>query len=293
MSKTLTVAAVTMHSGTDRAANIDTARQRVAEAAAAGATFVLLPEMYSCFGLPSYRDVAEQGSVGDGEAQLSPALAALAQQAVDLGITIAGTVPEALPHKLQRAGDEPRVYNTLYVMGPDGTIQHRYRKTHLFNLVDPDGTPIYRESDTFVPGDRLVSADICGFHTALTTCYDIRFSPIYHRLSGERSLDFILAPSAFTAATGEAHWHTLLRSRAVEFQAYVIAANQTGSHGKGKACYGHSVIYDPWGELLADTGADEGIALATISRERLSEVRGKLPVARNLRRDLLARDAGA
>lgn len=278
---TATVAAVTMHSTTDLIANLAKASAFIAEAAGKGAQLVLLPEMFSIYGLPSYAAFSEQEGEGQG-------LKMMAAEAQRLSITIAGTLPERLPASPLLSGDEGegKVYNTLFVVGPDGKIAAKYRKTHLFNLVGTGGAPSYRESDTFVPGESLETATVAGFHTALTTCYDIRFSRLYHALAAEKPLDVILAPSAFTATTGKAHWHTLLKSRAIEFQSYVIASNQTGSHGKGKASYGHSVIIDPWGEVLADTGADEGVALAVISHERLAEVRAMLPAYDNQRRDL-------
>lgn len=291
------VSAITMHCGTDRSANLAKAHKMVAEAAGKGAQLVLLPEMFSIYGLKSYKDYGETGELGASSRELSPSLAALAELAQSLKVSIAGTVPERLDADVEDAND-PRVFNTLYVLSPEGKVSGKYRKTHLFNLIDPDGTPRYKESDTFVPGDALstmalpsVSADAGAkdegaFRTALSTCYDIRFSKLYHQLSQNQPLDIILAPSAFTAATGKAHWHTLLQSRAIEFQSYVIAANQTGSHGKGKASYGHSVIIDPWGEVLADTGEGEGIALADISHARLAEVRAALPVFANQRRDI-------
>lgn len=287
MSSQLTVAAVTMHSTTDLGENLAKAEGFIRSAAAQGAGFVLLPEMFSIYGLSSYREFAESDKRG---ASLTAGLELLATEAKRHGIRIAGTLPEQLDPSplLDEGGDDGqgKVYNTLYVVSPDGSIAAKYRKTHLFNLVEADGTPRYRESDTFVAGENLGTLAIAGFHSALTTCYDIRFSKVYHRLAADRPLDMILAPSAFTAATGKAHWHTLLKSRAIEFQSYVIAANQTGSHGEGKASYGHSLIIDPWGEVLADTGAGEGIALATISQNRLAEVRGMLPVYDNQRRDL-------
>lgn len=284
---TATVAAVTMHSTTDLSANLAKAAGFIAEAAAKGAQFVLLPEMFSVYGLPSYTDYAEQEAGKGGRA-----LAMMAEQAQRFGLSVAGTLPERLapspllPDDDGSVGGKGKVYNTLFVVDAAGKIAGRYRKTHLFNLVAADGSPRYRESDTFVPGSTLATMTLAGFHTALSTCYDIRFSKLYHKLSETRPLDLILAPSAFTAATGKAHWHTLLKSRAIEFQSYVIAANQTGSHGKDKASYGHSLIVDPWGEVLADTGAKEGVAVADISLERLAEVRAMLPAYANQRRDL-------
>lgn len=294
------VSAITMHCGTDRRDNLAKAHKMIAEAAHKGAQLVLLPEMFSIYGLKSYREYGETGELGGGSSQLSPSLAGLAELAHSLKITIAATVPESLTEgSTVAAQDDPRVFNTLFVLSSEGKVCGKYRKTHLFNLIDPDGTPRYKESDTFVPGDSLSAIEIpeadgsakSSYRTALSTCYDIRFSKLYHKLSRSQPLDIILAPSAFTAATGKAHWHTLLKSRAIEFQSYVIAANQTGSHGKGKASYGHSVIIDPWGEVLADTGEAEGIALADISLARLAEVRAALPVFANQRRDVYSQPA--
>ena len=276
-----TVAAITMTSTSDKPGNIAKAVDLVRRAAALGAEWIQLPEMFAYHG--PYDQVYTMAEDEDGP--LAQLLSGLAK---DLGIVlIAGSSGERPEHiDLSRNGHR-RVYNTCYVYGRDGSLLSKYRKTHLFNLNAADGKPSYCESDGYIPGDAPVSFTLDGWKLAHSICYDLRFPAFYDRLAATGGdPDVILVPSAFTQGTGQAHWELLLRARAVERQAYIYAANQVGQHGPGKESFGHSMVIDPWGDVLANTGAHEGIALAQLSRDRLKEVRGRLPALANRRPSL-------
>ena len=185
------------------------------------------------------------------------------------------------------AKGERRVFNTHYVFGREGDLLAKYRKTHLFNLNGDDGRPRYCESDAFIPGDKAADVfEVDGWKVGLAICYDLRFPDFFTALAARATPDVLAVPSAFTKGTGLAHWELLLRARAVERQAYVFAANQVGEHSPGKETYGHSVVVDPWGVVLADTGDRPGFAVAKLSRAALADVRGKLPALANRRPEL-------
>lgn len=281
---TLTVSAISMTTTADKARNVETAVALVREAAKAGADWVQLPEMFPFMG--GYDKVYEMA-----ESEGGPLYQRLAALARELGIVlIAGTVGERpdgekIPAwELVNAQGQKKVFNTCYVFGRKGELLAKYRKTHLFNLNGDDGRPRYCESDGFIPGDKPVTLTLDGFNVALSICYDLRFPELYTTLAAAGGFpDVILVPSAFTKATGQAHWELLLRARAVERQAFVFAANQVGVHGPGKESYGHSLVIDPWGTVLADSGAVPGIATARISRQILQETRARLPALANRR----------
>ena len=178
------------------------------------------------------------------------------------------------------------MYNTSYVFGRDGNLLAKYRKIHLFNLNDENGLPRYRESDGYIPGSRPVTFKVDGLKVGLSICYDLRFPQLFHLFGEQEPVDVIAVPSAFTLATGRAHWELLLRARAVENLAYIYAANQTGTHSPGKESYGHSLVVDPWGTVLCNTGDFPGIGFANISSGVIQEVRGRLPALSNRRPDI-------
>lgn len=284
--KELKIAAICLNSTADKAKNIEGAVKAVREAAAQGADWVQLPEMFPYFG--PYSQVYLQAELEGGE--LFQKLSSLAKE---LKIVLfGGTVGERadkdqLSEKavLSREGHK-RVFNTLYVFGREGELLAKYRKTHLFNLYEDDGQPKYCESDGFLSGDKLVTLTIDGLKVALSICYDLRFPEFYNRLAKGGAPDVIAVPSAFTKGTGRYHWELLLRARAVEWQSYVFAANQVGEHAPGKESFGHAMIIDPWGTTLANTGEKPGVALASISKESLREIRAKLPALVNRRPEL-------
>lgn len=279
----LTLAAICMTTTADKGQNVEKALKLVREAASKGADWVQLPEMFPFMG--SYDKVYDMAEMEGG-----PLYQTLASAAKEHGIIlIAGTVGERpdkdnLPEKerVNQLGQR-RVFNTTYVFGRAGELLGKYRKTHLFNLNGEDGKPRYCESDGFIPGDKPVSLTLDGFKVGMTICYDLRFPELFSKIAAAGFPDILLVPSAFTKGTGQAHWELLLRARAVERQAYVFAANQVGVHGPGKESFGHSMIVDPWGTVLADTGAAEGVAVAKISRQFLFETRAKLPALANRR----------
>jgi len=283
----LRVACVQMNTRGDVAANVRAATTLVGEAAAAGARLVALPETWAYKG--GRRGIRASAEAVDGASN-----AALAQLAARLGIfVLAGSIYEPSP--------EPgRVYNTSALFGPDGGLRVVYRKIHLFDVVA--GTTVYRESDDVEPGAELVTAEIDpGEATArrpgeapapaapvtlgLTICYDLRFPELYRSLA-LRGAQILCVPSAFTAYTGAAHWEVLLRARAVENGCFVIAPGQVGEHLPGRDCFGHSMIVDPWGAVLAEVQDSVGFCVADLDLGRVAEVRAQIPSLQNRRPDV-------
>ncbi len=255
------VAAVQTLSGGDVAANLAAIEPLIVEAARRGAQLVLLPEYFGVFGKLSTDKVAARESDGDGVQQ-----AFLARVAQQCGIwLVGGTVPLAV-------ADPGRVRAASLVYAPDGRRIARYDKMHLFAF--SHGDERYDESSTIEPGTRPVAFDTpCG-RVGMSVCYDLRFPELYRQL-GEVVL--IVVPAAFTAVTGAAHWHVLLRARAIENQCYVLAAAQGGLHPGGRRTYGHSLLIDPWGVVLAEHDEGPGIVIGAIDPERLAQVRRDLP----------------
>ena len=268
-AKKLIAAAVQMQAGVDKAANLATATRLVEEAAAAGAELVVLPEFFSCLG--PWEDVLAAAEPVPGPT--SEAMAALAAR---LGITlVAGSICEQSP-------TPGKGFNTSLMFDPTGKQIALYRKMHLFDVDVPEMVSV-QESQWIVPGEEIVATQTPLGVIGQATCYDLRFPELFRALADRRT-EIVAFPSAFTAPTGKAHWHVLLRARAIENQAFIVAANQIGQHTPNLATYGHSLIVDPWGEVLADVGeAEEGVAVATLDRERLEQIRRQLPALANRR----------
>ncbi|MDC8770349.1 carbon-nitrogen hydrolase family protein [Roseateles albus] len=263
------VAAVQMVSGPDLAVNLARARHWLEEAAAQGAELVALPEYFCLMGLADSDKlaVAEQG--GDSHA---PIQHMLSQAAAELGLwLIGGTIPL---HTVQ-AG---RVRNACCVYAPDGAEAARYDKMHLFRF--DNGSESYDEGRVLEAGDAPVALQAGPLRVALSVCYDLRFPELYRSLG---PVDLISVPAAFTYVTGQAHWELLLRARAVENQAYVIAPAQGGLHQNGRRTWGHTMIIDPWGEVLACLPEGEGVVLAELDMARLAAVRRQLPALQHRR----------
>jgi predicted amidohydrolase len=258
-------AAIQMNSQGDLEANLLRVRALVDQAAQAGASLAVLPENFAYFGdEEGRRNVAED--LDDGAGPIAKALGSIAREhAITI---IGGGLPE-------RSGDVTRPYNTCAVYGPDGALAARYRKIHLFDVELGDGAT-YRESATTTAGDGVVVVPIAGLNVGLSICYDLRFPELYRALAS-RGADVIVVPAAFTLVTGKDHWHVLLRARAIEDQAYVLAAAQWGKHPRGRQTYGKSCVIDPWGEVVAQASEGEGIVVAAIDREYLARVRASLP----------------
>jgi deaminated glutathione amidase len=265
MTKTL-IAAVQMVSGTAVEENLARARHWVAEAARQGAKLVALPEYFCLMGRQDEDKLAIAEHFGDGPLQRF--LAALAQQH---GITlIGGTVPlwSAVAGK---------VHNSCLVFDPQGSLLARYDKLHLFGF--DNGRERYDEGRVQQAGVAPTAFDWQGQRVALSVCYDLRFPELYRQLAAS----LIAVPSAFTHTTGQAHWELLLRARAVENLAYVIAPAQGGLHENGRRTWGHTMVIDPWGQVLAAVDQGDGLAMAEIDPARLAQVRGQLPALQHRR----------
>jgi deaminated glutathione amidase len=257
----LRVAAIQMTSGPDIGANLHRAGVLIAEAAEAGASLSLLPENFGLMGLRARDKLAAQERDGDGPQQSF--LARMAREYRQY--VIGGSVPLAC--------DDPlRTKQSLLVYGPDGARITRYDKVHLFRFSQADED--YDEAKTIVAGSKPTSfAAPCGC-VGLSICYDLRFPELYRAL-GDMAL--LVVPAAFTARTGEAHWETLLRARAIENQCYVLAAAQSGVHAGGRRTWGHSMLIDPWGEIVASRAEGEGVVVGDVEPARIADVRAKLP----------------
>jgi predicted amidohydrolase len=281
----LHVASVTMTSRSDKPLNIATACSYIEQAALLGAKWILLPELFSFHG--PYDDLP-----GAAEPENGPLSTKMAELARKLNVTIfAGTVPE-LPENSPKQGSsankllKTKVYNTLFVYSPTGDLVAKYRKIHLFNLQGEAGSPTYNEGAGFLPGDAIVTTMINGWRVGFATCYDLRFPGLFYRMTAKQPVDIIVIPSAFTKKTGAAHWQLLLQARAVECQCYILSANQTGEHSPGKESFGHSMIIDPWGQILANSKFDIGVIDAVIHKSEIASIRSKLPALENRRHDV-------
>jgi nitrilase len=254
-----------MTSGHDAAANLRTAGHWLRAAAAQGAMIAVLPENFSIMA----RNDAERRAVAETDGA-GPIQDFLAQISAQLRIWIvAGTTP------LLRPG-EPRLSTSCLVYDADGRRQARYDKMHLFDVSLPEKNESYRESAHFAPGDKPVVVDTPAGKLGLSICYDMRFPELYRALV-DAGAEWLTMPSAFTVPTGHAHWETLLRARAIENLCHVVAPAQWGEHPSGRATWGHSLIVDHWGRVLAELPEGEGIVTATIDLEAQRAARRSFP----------------
>ena len=245
----------------------------VVDASRAGAEVVLVPEAFAFIGRERDRaDWLEALPVNAADSP-SPILGRCAETARSMGVhLVLGGFPEQAP--------EGRAYNTCVHLAPDGTVAAAYRKIHLFDVDLADGTRLLESRGT-APGDRAVVTDTPFGLLGLTVCYDVRFPLLYQRLADLGAVA-IAVPSAFTKTTGQDHWHVLLRARAIECQCYIIAPAQHGDHEhRGRQSYGHGLIVDPWGDIVAECEGGDGFALADIDPARVDEVRRQLPSLAN------------
>lgn len=265
------VAAVQMTSGADTDANLRAAGEALARAAEGGAELAVLPENFAGYGV-DYRALGERYGELCGW---------LIERARTLGLwVIGGSIPA-----LTRPGGEPvpapRVRTRSVLAGPDGEITALYDKLHLFDADVSDRQGRYRESDVFEPGEQAVVATAAGLQVGLAICYDLRF-PLHARVLADRGAGLIVYPSAFTATTGAAHWALLLRACAVQNGCYVLGANQCGRHSETRASFGHSMLVDPWGRVVAGADGDQadspGVVFGTVDPAVLDQVRSGLPV---------------
>ncbi len=259
----LRVACVQLRSGEDAAANVATATRLIRDAHAAGATFIATPE-----------NTAMMSADGGAKPALSfaekddPALPAFTALVRELGIWL-------LIGSLAIKVSETKTANRSFLIGPDGAIAARYDKIHLFDVDLPSGET-YRESKTVRAGSEAVVADTPWAKLGLTVCYDLRFPHLYWTLA-KRGAKILTVPSAFTATTGRAHWHVLLRARAIETGCFIIAPAQGGMHASGRETYGHSLIAGPWGQVLAEAGTEPGLVTADLDLQEVGAVRARLP----------------
>ena len=258
-----TVACVQLTSGAEPADNIAAASRLIREAKAAGAALILTPETTDMM-QPRRRlafEAAREEPVHEG-------LAALRALAAELAVwLLAGSLVVRL--------SEERLANRSFLIGPDGALTARYDKIHMFDVEIPDGQS-YRESKAYRPGEQAVLAELPWGRVGLTVCYDLRFPALYRDLA-QAGADFLTVPSAFTRFTGQAHWHVLLRARAIETGCFVFAPAQCGEHAGGRETYGHSLIIGPWGEILAEGGEAPGIITARIDPAEVAKARAMVP----------------
>ena len=268
-------AAIQLSSVADRDANLASAGRLLRQAAEAGVALAVLPENFAFMGARE-RDklaIAEP----DGQGVIQDFLASTARE-LKLWI-VAGTVPLAVP------GDTDKVYAACLVYDAQGRRAARYDKIHLFDVEVPGGER-YRESATIARGGiNPVVVDTPIGRLGLSVCYDLRFPELYRALA-QQGAEALCVPAAFTARTGQVHWEPLLRARAIENQCFLIAPGQHGTHAGGRATHGHSLIIDPWGEILAQQAAGDGVVAAPLPRERLEQVRSSFPALTHRRMGL-------
>jgi deaminated glutathione amidase len=267
---TFKAAMIQMRSGLQPGANIDAAVRYVGDAKSAGAEYVLTPEMTNI--LAANREQLFAAAV-DEEADAS--LATLREVARKLGIYVhIGSLAVRI--------SPDRAANRSFLIDPKGDILARYDKIHMFD-VDLAGGESYRESRNYRPGELAVLADLPWGRLGLTVCYDLRFPALYRALA-EAGATMLAIPSAFTKQTGEAHWHVLVRSRAVENGCFVFAAAQGGRHENGRDTFGHSLIVDPWGRILAESDTEPGVIVAEINPAEVASARARIPSLQHGRR---------
>lgn len=263
MSASFKAAVIQVNAGPEVAANIDAGERLIRSARSAGADLVLTPET---------SDLIEP----DGKALLLK----VSREEEHEGLRRYRALAKELSLWLSigsflMLGEEERPANRSFLIAPSGAVAARYDKIHMFDVDIADGQS-YRESKRFRPGTKAVLAELPWGTLGLTICYDLRFPQLYRALASAGAL-FLTVPSAFTRLTGEAHWHTLLRARAIETGSFVFAAAQCGEHAGGRKTFGHSLIVSPWGEVLADAGTDVGFVVADIDPALALEARAMIP----------------
>ncbi len=260
------VAAVQMASGSNIKGNLQQAEKMIATTVEQGAQMVVLPENFGMIGVypedvVSCREKSGQGPLQDFLAEQS------AKHSIHI---IGGSIP-------MEADDAKKFRNVLLVYDPEGCCIARYDKIHLFDVTLPDKGERYHESDVIEPGDRVHVVQAGPVKLGLAICYDLRFPEMF-RLLTDKGAEVIVLPSAFTAETGKAHWHALLKARAIENLCFIIAPAQGGYHVNGRETYGHSLIVDPWGNVLDEISSGSGFAMADLNLQQQWQVRDSFPV---------------
>jgi predicted amidohydrolase len=273
MGSTFKVACVQTTTGPDVATNIEHASGLINDAAKAGANLIVLPEVVNVMDL-NRKDLATKTVFEDEDTALK-AFRLLAAK-LDIWLLIGSLV---IKHTALDDNGNPKFANRSFMIDNTGEVTARYDKIHMFD-VDLDDGESYRESNAYEPGSEAVLTDTPWGKLGMTICYDLRFPYLYRHLAHEGA-KFLAIPAAFTRPTGKAHWHVLMRARAIENGCFVFAAAQCGDHGEGRLTYGHSIIVDPWGEVLADGGEQTGFAIAEIDVDQVEAVRAKVPSLSN------------
>ncbi|MDD9878702.1 MAG: carbon-nitrogen hydrolase family protein [Magnetovibrio sp.] len=268
MSETFTAACVQNDAGIDPDATTARAEELIREAAGRGADLICTPEFFSC--LDTQLDGLETAPHPETQHPALPRFQALADE-LDVWLLLGSLA-------IIGDGDDERLCNRSFLIDAAGRIVQRYDKIHLFDI-DLDKDEVYRESAQFQPGVEAALAPTPWGMLGMSVCYDLRFPYLYRDLA-QAGASFLTVPAAFTKKTGEAHWHVLLRARAIETGCFVIAPCQSGVHGIG-ATFGHSLIVDPWGAVLADGGEDEGIVLAEIDTALVAKARRRIPALKH------------
>jgi deaminated glutathione amidase len=269
-TSTFRVGLVQMRSGRTPAANLDNASKLIREAKSAGADYVQTPEMTNILER-SRTDMLAAIAPEESDASLA-AFRALARE-LKVWLHVGSLALKIAPDK---------AVNRAFLIQPDGEIAARYDKIHMFD-VDLVGGESYRESKSYRPGEVATLADLPWGRLGVSICYDLRFPSLYRALA-EAGASFLAIPSAFTRQTGEAHWNVLMRARAIENGSYVFAAAQGGKHEDGRETFGHSIVVDPWGRVLAEGGSEPGVILAEINPAEVAVVRGRIPSLQHGRR---------
>jgi predicted amidohydrolase len=271
MAWELRVGAVQMRSRGDLAENLRVCGELTGRAASEGAKLVVLPECFAFLG----RGEGDKLAIAEDVHGTGPVMTTLRELASGHGAWIVGGgTPERVP------GDGKRTYNTAVVIDPRGELVASYRKIHLFD-VDIPGGAVLRESDATAAGTDRVVVEIDGAKIGVSICYDVRFPELYRELVLERGAEVLLVPAAFTAHTGAAHWHVLLRARAIEDQAWVVAAAQWGRHNEKRESFGHTLVIDPWGAIVGERADGDGVVVATLDGAAVARRRAQMPTARH------------
>ena len=265
------VAAIQMVSTKDIDANLREAGELLQQAADEGASVAVLPENFAV--LATHQMLA----CGRTESGREPVIRAfLAEQAKRLGLWIVGgSMP--LADRPDGSAMDDRVRASCLVFDDQGQEVARYDKIHLFDAMVEDGHGQYRESDTFEPGDQVITVDTPAGKLGVAICYDLRFPELFRALRA-KGADWVCLPSAFTWQTGEAHWHALIRARAIENQVAVVAAGQGGQNSERRRTYGHSLVCDPWGQVVSELAEGPGVVVADLDTDQLAQLRTRMPV---------------
>tara|TARA_R110002096_G_scaffold44526_8_gene120294 strand:+ start:110238 stop:111116 length:879 start_codon:yes stop_codon:yes gene_type:complete len=271
-------AVIQLCSNGDLLANLATCERLVSQAAARGASLVVLPECFAFLGEREQDkfEVAEFLVLGALPDSAGPILRSITKMATEHNLwVIAGGIPELRPEDAELP-TKTTAYNTCAVVSPAGELVSAYRKIHLFDVDIPGGATL-KESAATSAGSEVLAVDTSVGRVGLSICYDLRFPELYRKLTLDQGAEVLVVPAAFTAHTGAAHWHTLLRARAIENQCWVLAAAQTGRHNAKRHSYGHSLIIDPWGVIRGEVAEGDGIAIAEIDSAFTTQKRTQLP----------------